>query len=155
MRRLIHKIRERGFSLIEAMIGVSILGIVVSTLMSGSFDSERQIKRMNDKTILNTLVWELFDNISGNLGKYQISYDSNERLTKEDDINELKKLLPIAWDMDGSYPINECKDCPGRMGFVIKPLPGQRGLYQIVIKATHDQLFPGSYRTFYFLIKGL
>ena len=154
MKQIFKMLNQKGFSLLEVIIALGILGAASTYMMTSYHSSQQGIMGLSDKTILNTVIWDVVTGVDGNVGKYQTNFSSNEIFSQSSSASELNKILPIAWDSSGTHSLEDCPKCKGRMGYIIKPLSGQRGLFELDIKVTHERIFPNSYRTYIFLVKG-
>lgn len=142
---------QKGFSLVEVMVALGVLGVVVYYFSSGtSFLSQRN-KQLEELMIMDRHVNTLYENIQSNSDVYQITYDPKE-FNDNADPSKLKDYLPLAWDLKILTDKKNCEVCPGRMGYVIVPLDGYRGLYKLTIRATHPKV--QGYKEYNFLING-
>ena len=142
---------KNGFSFIEVMAASGVLAVVVYVFASGSTFLSSKNKNIEELLTLERHVNSLYENIQSNVDMYQITYDEREFKENADPV-KLAKYLPMAWDMKIITSVESCKECPGRMGFVIVPLNGYRGLYKLTVRATHPKI--PAFKDYIFLING-
>lgn len=142
---------QKGFTLIEVSVAAGILGVVLYLFTNGSSFLTQRNKQLEELMIMERHVTALYENIQSNIDVYQITYDP-KKFNDNADPRKLAKYLPMAWDMKVLTSVNNCKDCPGRMGYIIVPLDGYRGLYKLTIRATHPKI--PEFKDYIFLING-
>lgn len=142
---------QKGFSLFEVMVSVGVLGAVVYYFSGGTSFLSQKNKQLEELMIMDRYANILYENIQSNTDVYQITYDPKEFLDNSDP-SKLKTYLPLAWDIKVLTDVNNCSHCPGRMGFIIVPLDGYRGLYKLTIRATHPKV--PLFKDYTFLING-
>jgi prepilin-type N-terminal cleavage/methylation domain-containing protein len=142
---------KKGFTLVEVMIAAGILGGILYWFSGGTSFLSTRNKQLEELMIMERHVNSLYENIQSNIDVYQITYDPKEFNSNTDPTN-LNKYLPLAWDMKILTNVNNCMQCPGRMGYVIVPLDGYRGLYKLTIRATHPKVL--LFKDYNFLING-
>ena len=128
---------KKGFTLIELIISAAIL-TVVST---GVFTSLNFYIKLTNRIVVNRLTSQhlvnLTINIRSNPGLYQASYDLSDT-----QINALldEKNLPLAFTNNKIVKAENCKNCIGKLGFVVMPHELIRGLYVVRYKILHPSL---------------
>lgn len=142
---------QKGFTLVEVLIAGGILAAVVYWFAGGTTFLSKRNKQLEELMIMERHVNALYENIQSNIDVYQVTYDPRE-FNDNADPSKLKDYLPMAWDMKILTDVKNCKECPGRMGYVIVPLDGYRGLYKLTIRATHPKV--PVFKDYSFLING-
>lgn len=137
MKKLINK----GFSFVELMVAVSIFGTFVVIYIGITKNFYLNNKNVLETTVVNNYVNGIYNNIQSNIELYQVSYDSTSFINMTS-AAALKQNLPLAWDSQKLSSVSSCPACPGRMGFIIAPIPSYRGLYKLTIRVTHPKI-PG------------
>lgn len=146
---------NKGFSLVEIIVSLGVLGATVflgTMALKNISVTEKEVR--NDTTLDNT-VHSLVGAIRSNILMQKVNFNAQTFL-ETTSVDKVKEILPLAWNHSIIVPKEECPDCPGRIGYVVTP-PNEtiyRGLYQVTIRVTHEQLFPGSYKTYTFLVNG-
>lgn len=128
-----------GFSLVELMIGVGILGVSIVVYIGSSDLFFKKNKSIQESVIISNYVNGIYNNIQSNLDLYQVSYNS-KKFYEMTSPEELKKNLPIAWDSTKFTDKANCPECPGRMGHILEPVNGYRGLYKLTIRVIHPKI---------------
>lgn len=137
----LNRLNQRGFTMIEVVVVSGLIVVVVFSLttalrMSQQFLSQVRGKRNRDRVVSSTL-----KNVVENIALFQKNFN-----TSDDWAQTLldPKALPIPWDDNSVYnSLQECPNCPGRMGFVIQPISGMPGMNRLKIRITHSTLIQG------------
>lgn len=144
-------INQKGFTLVEVMVAGAVLGAIIYWFSGGTTFLSNKNKQLEELMIMERHVNALYENIQSNIDVYQITYDPKGFNNNTDPTN-LNKYLPLAWDLKILTDVKNCELCPGRMGYVIVPLDGYRGLYKLTIRATHPKVL--LFKDYNFLING-
>ena len=142
---------QKGFSLVEVLVASGVMGALIYVFGSGSAFLSSKNKNLEELMLMERHVNSLYENIQSNIDVYQITYDPTN-FNNNADPTKIAKYLPIAWDMKKLTTVSSCKSCPGRMGFIIVPLQGYRGLYKLTIRVTHPKI--PNFKDYSFLING-
>lgn len=127
---------QRGFSVIESLVAMGLLVFVGFTFISGLM----AMKQMSQASFVGTSsereVNEVVENVRAGLQNYQVNFNRGEdarRVALED------VPLKMAWDVGIQTPVENCKGCGGRYGFVIQPFEGTglQGLYLVTLRMTY------------------
>lgn len=139
-------------TLIEVLVSSGILSISLLALL-GAFQylggASRKAKLM---TAEDRITASLVDNLRANIKHYAIDpipFDPADRTDILDKLAENK--LPMAWSENVIETAQNCPDCPGRYGFVIKPVSGYAGVYVVFLAMTHKELYQGQRRILQFM----
>lgn len=140
VKRIIPLIKNSaGVTFIELMVGAGILGLAVVMYMGASNFFLKKNKETLEGVVLSNYVNAIYNSMQSNLDLYQITYDSksfHENTSPE----FLRKNLPMAWDFKTITKVSECEECPGRLGYIVEPVSGYRGLYKLTVRATHPNI---------------
>ncbi len=142
---------KNGFSFIEVLATSGVLAVIIYVFGSGSTFLTSKNKNIEELLALEGHVNSLYENIQSNVDLYQISYSSVE-FDQNSDPTKLATYLPMVWNTKVLTSPESCKECPGRMGFVIVPLNNYRGLYKLTVRATHPKI--QAFKDYNFLING-
>jgi prepilin-type N-terminal cleavage/methylation domain-containing protein len=135
-----------GFTLIEVMVGVALLGVISWGVFNGVKMWNTEFQDMQQTSTGYNIVAEILNSVAVRGQYLQVDYSDDPGVTilsTWDNDDE----LPMAWNKSGVvYPVAECSagdfpgNCPrGRYGFIAKPITGFRGLYKITIMITHPE----------------
>jgi prepilin-type N-terminal cleavage/methylation domain-containing protein len=136
---MMKKMINKGFSLVELMVSVAIFGTVVVIYIGITKNFYQSNKGILETTVVNNYVNGIYNNIQSNIELYQVSYDSSKFRNMTSALS-LQQNLPIAWDATKLEDVTSCPLCPGRMGYIIEPVIGYRGLYKLTIRVTHPKI---------------
>lgn len=158
MKSMRSQLKEQGFGLLEAMIAFAIIGVGTLLVMQGlDFFGGHKKKTDEGVNFENTLVG-ILESIKSNITFEKVDFEADESFLKHSTYEEVKPRLKLCWVKDGIIPLEEYPNCPGRMGYVVTPLKvgtmTLRGLYKVTLRVTHDQMFPGGFRQYEFIVKG-
>jgi len=122
---------ERGVTLIETIIAAGILGIVCAGMIAtvSLMATQREQTVAVQSRVL--AVANLINDIRVRPEHYVKNYSSSSVLT--DTILDVPNL-PIAVSPDYIGPVKDCPNCPSRMGYVIRPLPGLDGIFVVTVR---------------------
>jgi hypothetical protein len=152
-----------GFGILEIMISAGLVGVGLYVVMSG-VDFLSDNKTAVDKNIeMEQLISGIVENVRANIVMEKVDF-AVDTTTKENLFllnstpQGVKDSLKLRWTKEGIIPADQCQDCPGRIGYVVTPYKSGsltiRGLYKVTIRMTHDQMFPGQFKQFDFIVKG-
>lgn len=143
--------KQNGFTIVEVMIAVAILGAFAYYFAGGGDFLSSRNKQIEELMVMDRHVNNLYENIQSNIDIYQITYDPKD-FNDNSDPTKINAYLPMAWDLKVLTDVASCTKCPGRMGFVIIPLDGYRGLYKLIVRVTHPKI--PKFKDYTFLING-
>ncbi|MBT3235069.1 MAG: prepilin-type N-terminal cleavage/methylation domain-containing protein [Bdellovibrionales bacterium] len=135
-----------GFSMIELMVGISLLGVISWGVFNGVEMWNGQFDDMQEISTGHNIVSEILNSLVVRGPFLQVDQTDDAGITILTDWKNSNKL-PMAWSKGGAvYPVVECSasnfdgSCPrGRYGFIVKPVTGFRGLYKVTILITHPE----------------
>jgi type II secretory pathway pseudopilin PulG len=149
---------QKGFTFIETLVGFAILGAATYAIMTG-LDQIEQNKNKTDKNVsLENLISSVVEASRSNIIMEKVDFQANETFLLNTTYQAVKDSLKMCWVNDGLIPIDQGMNCQARLGYVVTPLKTgnleQRGLYQVTIRITHDELFPNQFRQYQFIVRG-
>lgn len=143
------KLKSSGFSIIEVLVSVGILGII-TTVFVGGLSQFRDISRQTDLlSSSDKQINDIAENIRANFHYYQVNFDYTATT-----MNSLLAVnsLPMAWDVGISVPAAQCTSCKGRYGFIIQPVDAFRGLFTVRLRFTHQDWGNGNFKDYIVLV---
>ena len=140
MRILINN-KRKAFSFLELLIVGTVFAVIFAGLVSFSralaTSTHKSVSARNqDREISNIL-----EKVIKNFDRYQMGF--NAIGTGRTDTLLDPDNLPIAWDKDILVAADQCADCPGRLGVVVRPHETLPGIYTIKMRITNSILFEG------------
>ncbi len=133
---------QRGFTLIEAMFGGALLAVTLAIILTLSAKLQSSVVQTRDGKAASRLVREIYESVRGRVGQGIADY---HRQTTNQTMAQLQSLpLTWAWSAGRLVPVAQCRECPGKVGYLVQPLADYPGLYSIVIRVTHPDLFAGA-----------
>ena len=156
MRKLF--LNQKGFGLLETMIGFAIMGIGTFLILQG-LDYFDDSKTKVDKNIsMENMLSNIIESVRVNIVLEKVDFKAEETFLANTNIADVKSSLKLCWVKDGIIPQNNYPNCPGKIGYVSVPLKvgtlTLRGLYKVTVRLTHDELFPGQFKQYEFIVKG-
>lgn len=124
---------NKGFTITEVLVGTALLSIVVIGGLT-AFDQLGKMGVDNQTTsTVDDRVTEIIENIRQQPTTQILQYeDAGDLLTA----NNLK----MSWSIKTDVPYGQCKECPGRYGYVITPASqATSDLYLVTIWFTHTE----------------
>lgn len=129
------KLNNAGVTILESLLGLALIGIVMSSFVGGIVSMNKVRGEADGSRILNKQINDIIEGIRPNLKLYQLSYDSSKNSSERLDL----KNLPMAWGNGVQAKASECKDCPGRYGYMIQSYDGYYGLYLVTVRFSHKE----------------
>lgn len=156
---------NKGFTIMEAIVGIGLLGIVMVTATQGyDYIKISQSKMVTMNTTENR-VSEIIQTVKANISQQIISFPASvvSSITGSSSINGdtlvntyiesvLGSNLPMAWSMNTDAKVADCTACPGRYGYVITAVPGYGGLYLVTLRFTHTDWGAEASKSFSFVV---
>lgn len=138
------KLNQKGFTLVEVLVALAMI-VTVGSLFSLGFLNYKKIhmKARTSSTVMKQIN-NLVESIRPNLQAYQINFDANQTLSADS--------LPMAWNREYIGKVEDCPDCPGRLGYTIQPTT-QSGLYLVNVMVTHKEWADYEYYQTYVSVK--
>lgn len=134
------KLTNKGFSILEAMLGLAMLTLVGSFFISGITGMRKVAKDSGTKNSLYKQINDVIENIRPNVRMYQITYGTSDE--ERDRLLAVDKL-PMAWGNGSLSTAEKCPSCPGRYGYVIQAYPSIKGLYIVTVRMSHKDWAQG------------
>ncbi len=139
---------QKGFTL----VGVLIASVIICTIAFGATELIRVNAALLAKTkqqremarVIGNVLNHVIENLASLQRTFETSVSTREALLRED-------RLPFAWDQSSVVPAEQCPTCPGRMGYIIEPLPGRPSFSRLTIRITNAYLFQG-YRDYVYIL---
>lgn len=125
---------QKGFSIVEALLGLAMIGLVGSFFISGFLSMKKLSVQSGTKNALYKQINDVIENVRPNIRMYQVNYSSDEN---EKDKALALNNLPMAWGNGFISTAKKCGSCPGRFGYIIQSYPGMKGLYLVTIRMSH------------------
>lgn len=144
--------KNLGMSLAEIMVGLGLFSIVAYQFLGGSNFLRNFSRDTAESVALENIVNSVYENVSTNISLYKVDYNPEE-FFRAISKSELEKRLDFAWSKDSFVPKSQCVECPGRLGYILVPIPNYRGLYQLIIRVTQKDKIE-SFRDYTYLISG-
>lgn len=135
----------KGFSLLEVIIALAIFSLGLMGMATATRFAASGVRHLTHVSVRDRMVAGLITSISSNPHLYQvtnIAVGTTDPIAKNI-IEERFKELPIAWSKNFFGNVKDCPTCSGRLGYVIQPLLGVPGLFQISVRATSTEIFKG------------
>lgn len=149
---------QAGFGLVEVLVAFGILGGGLYTIMEG-LDFLEKKKVSTDKNVaVENMLSSIVETVRANIILEKVDFQGNTTWMNNTTHQAIKDSLKMCIVKDGLIPISYYPNCPGRIGYVVTPMKTGnlefRGLYQVTIRMTHDELFPGKSRQYQFIVRG-
>lgn len=149
---------QRGIGIIEIMLGISIAGVGLLIVMNGIDFLSSKKKVVDKNATLEFMISGIVEAIRSNISMEKLDFKAEEFLEKTT-FKEVESTLNLCWVKDGLIPRDAYPNCPGKFGYVITSFKiGSlefRGLYKVTLRLTHEELFPGEYRQYEFIVKDI
>ena len=138
-----------GYTYVEALVSLALLGVISYGIYNGVAYLSSQTHRVISLSTKDKEMSALLSTIRTNVDLFQINYDLTDA-AKEQMLNV--NTLPQAWATNiGITDVKNCPSCPGRLGYVVQPVTGIRGLLQVTVRVTNKELFEG-FQDFTFMV---
>ncbi len=136
------KLNQSGMSIVEVLFASFALMIVFLAAMSFAVDIKKRTINISSKRSYVSEYEKIANLIISDPKLFKVSFDPSE--TTRCNLLDVAKL-PIAWDQKDVYELEDCPNCPGRIGYVIQPydIPTLRGVYKVTFRLTHTTLTQG------------
>jgi len=147
---------EIGFSIMEAVVGLAIVGLGASGILTG-IDTLNSSKIKVDESIgLEVILASVVDEVRSNIMREKVDFRAKEEFLDLSSLPDVKNSLKMGWNKGGINP--DCTSCKGRIGYVVTPYRVgtllYRGLYEVNIRVTHDEIFPNRFKQYRFIVRG-
>ncbi len=145
---------SKGMTLIELIVALA-LGIVIVVLAASSLQSINKIhSKVSVQVIENKQMNLILKNVRKGLAQHQIQYKLNTQYGVDKEKLQRDNLY-YAWDKSIVTEKENCKTCPGRMGYVISPHPTLKGMYVAYLRFTHKDWGDDVVKEYSFVLTGL
>ncbi|MCB0377268.1 MAG: prepilin-type N-terminal cleavage/methylation domain-containing protein [Bdellovibrionales bacterium] len=126
------RLNNRGSSLIEAVVAMAIISIIIVVMAQVLISMESTMQRILSKNYNEKVAVNLINSIRNNPKVFQAHFKNYPENVKEAMLK--KERMPLAWDRDGIYEVDQCLKCPGRAGFIIEPIATTPGLLKLTLR---------------------
>ncbi len=134
----------KGVTLMEAIVASAVLVTMALALSSLFLQEQKGLKQLSGtsskESIIQNFIFDMIESIAHQQINYRDSQEVNEEGKKFTDIRLDPKNLQFVWDEGRIARPQDCPACKGRLGFIIQPLTGFRGLYLVTLRVTHPTL---------------
>lgn len=149
---------QKGFGIIEALVGFAILGAATYAIMNG-LDYLEKTKTKTDKSVgLENMLSSAVESARSNITMEKVDFQAQTAFLANTSYQAVKDSLKMCWVKDGLIPVENYPNCPGKFGYVVTPFKvgnlEYRGIYQVTIRVTHDELFPNRFKEYFFIVRG-
>jgi len=148
----------RGFSILEAVVGMGILGIGVYVMTSGMDYLSGAKGKADTEIVLEKMVSSIVEGVRSNIAVEKIDFKGASKFLALTNFNDVNDSLEMRWNKKGIMTRDVCEGCPGRIGYVITEYTvgtqKYRGLYQVTVRFTHKDLFPNRFKQYRFIVRG-
>ncbi len=156
MNRTRTHLSEQGFSLIENVVALGILGILCAGLFGGMAVMQQLSTVSRMMSSVDKQISDIADSIRVALESHQIDFARPIAANMDGNIEAINaaldvKKLPMAWDVGVIASAKECPQCKGRYGFVIQPYESFPGLYLVTLRLTNTE-WDAPYRDYHFVV---
>lgn len=135
MRRAHVRKRSAGFTLLEFLFTSSIVMIIVSALISAVVYVTKQTTRARVMVAQDRQVQAIMGNLRANLRLYAPISTPSTASSSAQTVKDKLANLPMAFSDSVLVPVEQCTECPGRLGFVIQPLDeSMPDLYMVTLR---------------------
>ena len=124
---------KKGFTITEVMVGVALLSITVVGGLT-AFDQLNKTSIQNEtKSTADDRVAEIIENIRQQPTTQILQFAEPNAILNTSN-------LKMGWSNKDDKPLSQCKNCPGRYGYVITPATDATSdLYLVTIWFTHTE----------------
>lgn len=140
---------NRGFTIIESLVGISLLGILLSISISAVQQVRKISETVTTSEISDKQILQIIENVRSNMNSFKATYDYYDEISANMLLEDSK--LAMAWDNNTDTTIDKCPTCRGRYGYVLQPYEKYRGLFILTLKVSHQNWQSGP-KTYKFLV---
>ena len=149
-------VTQKGFGLVEVMIGFAILGVGTFIALQGIDFIDKKKVLIDREATQEGLLTGLIESIRINIAMEKIDFNA-ENFLQNTTYDAVHRSLQLCWVHDGIIPLETFPKCPGRIGYVVSPLKmgplELRGLYKVTVRMTHAELYPNTFKQYEFIVK--
>lgn len=146
MKTVRSKNPQAGTSLVEMMVAVAIMSIIFVSMMFMVQFAMDEKRRVMSKTIQEKILQSVAADLRADSSIYQKNFSpaNIDNATILSDEN-----LPYRWNdhvevmCDSTADPQCCTACPGRMGYVIRPISGWPGMYMATVRLSSESITGG------------
>lgn len=125
----------RGMSLVETMIAASLLSITALAIGSAVVSVRKLNQTSRFRGQMQSVSLGYLQEFSNNGAQYMVNFNDTNSLIDVGGVFPASASLPLAYSDEWFGNAADCEGCPGRMGYVVQPLYGYRGLFRATIRS--------------------
>lgn len=133
----IKKLGNSGFTLVEGIVAAGIMALGAYVVMYGVSKLQMGLTNVKEVAGRELEVNNVIENLRSNINLFQVNYNFTEsqvsQMSETDLALDVRKL-PLAYNELGIFEASACPDCTGKLGYVVQPVSGRQGLYQVTVR---------------------
>lgn len=145
-----------GFSIMEAVVGLAIIGLGASGILTGLDSITTNKSKVNKSIGLEVILSGVVDEVRSNIMREKVDFRAREEFLNLTVLEDVKASLKLGWNQNGIDA--DCTSCKGRIGYVVTPYKVgtllYRGLYEVNIRVTHEEILPNRFNQYRFIVRG-
>ena len=145
-----------GFSIMEAVVGLAIIGLGASGILTGLDSITTNKSKVNESIGLEVILSGVVDEVRSNIMREKVDFRAREEFLNLTVLEDVKASLKLGWNQNGVDA--DCTSCKGRIGYVVTPYKVgtllYRGLYEVNIRVTHEEILPNRFNQYRFIVRG-
>lgn len=126
---------QKGFSIIGSLLASGLIIMTFYSLTTWLNVTQKQFAQQMTKKEGSQVVLNLFTEIRSNIDQYRVNFDHSKDALKN-------KLSPdklfLTWKDGHVCMLKDCPDQIGRIGYLIQPMDGIKGLYLITVRVVNN-----------------
>lgn len=131
--------REAGITLVEMMVAAALLGIIAMSVSSAYLNAHKSTVTIGAQRISSDSAIAILQQTSDAFGQYQVNFTDTASGANMGGVFPTTAELPVAFSQTAFTSAANCPQCPGRIGYVIQPMTGYRGMYLSTIRVQNTE----------------
>lgn len=133
---------QKGMTLVEVLVAAAIVVIAFVGVTSFVLAVKGKTHSLLISRSSSIQTQRLVQMLMSDPKLFRVNFDPSESSTCE--VLRTSEL-PLAWDSENIYAVDECPTCAGRIGYTIQPFPIPifRGLYVVTFRIGHPEITKG------------